>query len=241
MNKINKYVPLTDKEIENDYEKIQEEYNQYLKKYNITLPAKDTNAMFQLIYLYHFLGQSVHKDVISTFVCEHNPKASGDQQTRHLGAQKGFCVFYNGTEYNGQKVDRGYYCLFTLKEANPSWAERKEARSIIMNTTDFDIIKKTFNYCCATCGAKEGTKHRYTGKTVILQQGHCHPDKPLQIGNIIPQCDYCNQNVYKNDFIFTLEGRPQSIYNPNYILKSPIEVQEQMYKILKKKFEQGVK
>ena len=44
-------------------------------------------------------------------------------------------------------------------------------------------------------------------------------------------------SIYKDDFIFTLEGRPQSINNPRYILKSSEKVQLAMYEILKEKFQ----
>lgn len=236
MKTIDKYIPLTKEDIQNDYNQIKLLYQQYLSKYNIILPAMGTNAAYQLIYLFHFLGCAVHKDVISTFVLSQNPEASGDQQVRHLGAQKGYCVIYNGASYEGNKVKRGYYCLFTLKKPNPAWEARQEARAITVATTDFEVIKQAYNYCCATCGAKEDTIHRYSGQIVKLQRGHCNPNLPLEENNIIPQCEYCNQNIYKDDFIFTLEGRPQCINNPKYILKSPITVQKEMLKILLEKF-----
>ena len=237
MKKIDTYIALSQEEIQHDYENIKQEYETYLKPHGLVLPGRATNAMYQLIYLYHFQGIPIHKDAISNFVISQNPKASGDQQIRHLGAQKGFYVLYNGATYNDIKVNRGYYCLITLKQPLPSWENRQNARSITASTSDFETLKKNFGYRCATCGEKEGTIHRYSGKVVVLQQGHCHPDKPLEAGNIIPQCEYCNQNVYKNDFIFTLEGRPHSIYNPNYVLKSDLATQKAIFNLLKQKFE----
>jgi len=237
MELIDKYIPLTKEEIINDYIKIKEYHQKYLQSYGIIMPAENTNAAYQLIYLYHFLGKAIHKDVISNFVLSQNPKASGDQQVRHLGAQKGYCVIYNGEVYNGEKVKKGYYCLFTLEKPNPAWINKQEARAISITTDDFELLKKNYNNCCATCGAKEGSIHRYSGQKVKLQKGHCNPNLPLKSGNIIPQCQYCNQNIYKDDFIFTLEGRPQSINNPKYILKSSEKVQLAMYEILKEKFQ----
>ena len=236
MEQINQYIPLSNEEIKNDYNIIKQYHKNFLKKYGITLPAENTNAAYQLIYLFHFMGKPVHKDAISAFVQAQNPNASGDQQVRHLGAQKGFCVIYNGATYNGIKVNRGYYCLFTLEKPNPAWENKQDARAIAVSTNDFDTLKKNYNYCCATCGAKEGSIHRYTGRLVTLQKGHCNPNLPLEAGNIIPQCEYCNQNIYKNDFIFTLEGRPQSINNPRYILKSSESVQKEMLALLLEKF-----
>lgn len=236
MNVIDTYIPLTSQEIQNDYQQIKKLHQKYLSSYGIILPTEGTNAAYQLIYLFHFLGRSIHKDAISSFVLSQNPNASGDQQVRHLGAQKGYCVIYNGASYEGHKVKRGYYCLFTLEKPNPTWEDRQDARAIAITTSDFDILKKNYRNCCATCGAKEGTLHPYSGQIVQLQKGHCNPNLPLESGNIIPQCQYCNQNIYKDDFIFTLEGRPQSINNPRYILKSTDAVQLEMYKLLKVKF-----
>ena len=236
MEVIDKYIPITQEEIDSDYEQIKEYHKKYLQFYKIGLPAKGTCAAYQLIYLYHFLGTPIYKQAISDFVTAHCSDASGDQQTRHLGAQKGYCVIYNGDTYNGKKVKRGYYCLFTLEKPNPNWGEKQGARAVIVSTDEFDVLKKEYHNCCATCGAKEGEPHRYNGNIVKLQKGHCNPNLPLIAGNIIPQCQYCNQNVYKDDFIFTLEGRPQSINNPKYILKSTDAVQREMYKILKEKF-----
>lgn len=237
MEFIDTYRPLSAEEINTAYTNLTVLHNKYLRPMGIVLPAAHSNAMYQLIYLYHFQGMAIHKDAISAFVLSQNPNASGDQQVRHLGAQKGFCVIYNGGTYGGEKVKRGYYCLFTMEKPHPTWAARKYARSVAVETEDFEELKKNYDNCCATCGAREGSIHRYTGLPVKLQKGHCHPDKPLIAGNIIPQCEYCNQNVYKNDFIFTLEGRPESIYNPKYILKSDEEVQRQMYLLLKEKFD----
>lgn len=237
MEMIDTYIPLTDEEIKKDYEEIKKYHQQYLKPYDISLPAFKTNVAYQLIYLYHFQGKAVYKDVISAFVTEHNPKASGDQQVRHLGAQKGYCVFYNNDTYNGQTVKKKYYCLFTLEKPHPSWIAKQEARTIAVTTDDFTQLKENYNYRCATCGAEEGKIHPYTKQIVKLQKGHCDPNLPLKEGNIIPQCQYCNQNVYKDDFVFTLTGRPKCINNPSYILRSSESVQQKMYQILKAKYE----
>ena len=237
MELIRSYQKLSLEEIDQLYSQIEQLYNTNLKQFNIKLPAKNTNKMYQLIYLFYFQGKAVHKDVITTFVQEHNPKASGDQQIRHLSAQNGYYILGKGGEYNYEKVPSGYYMLITLTEPNPNWCNNIDKRRIALKDNNFDSIKKAYDYRCATCGEKEGNIHRYTGKKVILQKGHMNPNKPLTIDNIIPQCEYCNQNVYKNDFIFDEKGHPKSINNPNYILKSTEETQKQMLEILLKKFE----
>lgn len=236
MEHLTEFVSLTSEEIKNHYIQIKSLYEQHLKKYGIILPAEGTNAAYQLIYLFHFQGFALHKDMISNFVLSQNPSASGDQQIRHLGNQKGFYILSNGEYYQEEKVKRGWYCLINLIEPKPAWLTRQNARTTIVNTDDWTTLKEVYHNCCATCGAKEGLEHPYTHRITVLQKGHVNPNLPLEPGNIIPQCEYCNQNVYKNDFVFTLEGRPQSINNPTYILKSTEHVQKQMYEILKEKF-----
>lgn len=78
--------------------------------------------------------------------------------------------------------------------------------------------------------------HRYYDVITQLQKGHMNPNKSLEIDNVIPQCQICNQNLYKNDFIFNEFGTPVAVNNANFITKSTDEVQRQMYDLLKKKF-----
>jgi len=241
MEKINTYVSLTDLEIENLWEQICNLHEIYLKKFNIILPKKNSNKMYQLIYLYYYQGKAISKEVISKFVQEHNPKASGDQQVRHLSAQHGYYVLGKNGIYKNESMPLGYYLLVNLTEPDPNWNNNQTKRNIILSTDDFDLLKINFNNCCATCGVKENSIHPRTGKKVILQKGHINPSKPLEIGNIIPQCEYCNQNIYKNDFVFTSFGYPESIYNPKYILKSDENIQREMYNILKEKFKEKEK
>lgn len=236
MEKIDQYIPLTDAEISKLWLDIMDHHREYLAQYNITLPKKDSNKMYWLVYLYKFQGKAVSKDVITAFVQEHKPNASGDQQVRHLSAQNGYYVLGKNGKYKGEKMPLGYYMLVDLTKPDPNWKDNEEKRSITLSTNDFDLLKKNFNFCCATCGGRENTTHPRTGKRITLQKGHMDPSKPLELGNIIPQCEYCNQNVYKNDFIFSPFGYPESIYNPNYILKSSENIQREMYKILKEKF-----
>ena len=238
MEKVNTYISLTNLEIEKLWVEICEFHKNYLNKFNIVLPKKNSNKMYQLLYLYYYKGKAVSKDIISKFVQEHNSKASGDQQVRHLSAQQGYYILGKNGVYNNEKVPSGYYLLVNLTEPDPNWNNNQVKRNIVLNTDDFEILKANFNHCCATCGVKENSIHPRTGKIVILQKGHINPSKPLEIGNIIPQCEYCNQNIYKNDFIFTSFGYPESIYNPRYILKSSEDIQKEMYYILKEKFKE---
>jgi hypothetical protein len=65
-----------------------------------------------------------------------------------------------------------------------------------------------------------------------LQKGHRDPNKPLEIGNIIPQCQFCNRDMYKDNFVFDEFGRPTAVNNPTYILRSTKQVKQAMLKLL---------
>lgn len=234
MKRIKDYIPLSAEEVESSKNEIEYNYSKFLAEKGIKRLGNASNSYYQLIYLNHFRGFAVSKEAITAFVKQMNPEASGDQQVRHLGSQKGYCIFNKGEEVSGEKIPSGYYCLTSLCETKPSWEVKKEAR--IEKCSSFEEVKQKYNYCCATCGAKEDEPHRFTLKKVRLQQGHINPNLPLTIENTIPQCEWCNQNVYKDDFVFTAEGRPQKINNANYILKSDEVVQRKMYELLKRKY-----
>lgn len=67
------------------------------------------------------------------------------------------------------------------------------------------------------------------------QQGHMNPQKPLDLGNTIPQCDWCNR-AYRSYFCFDNKGRVSKINDPNFVLKSTNEIQYKIFKILFDKF-----
>ena len=62
-----------------------------------------------------------------------------------------------------------------------------------------------------------------------------NPQKPLESGNIIPQCEMCNR-AYRNYWIFDNRGRVLAVSNPEIILQSPEDVQLKVYQLLRKKF-----
>ena len=96
---------------------------------------------------------------------------------------------------------------------------------------NFEELVYVYDEKCATCGAKRGEIDWRTGKKVKLQQGHMDPRKQLTLENMIPQCEYCNQ-TYQDYFRFNDNGRVIAINNPEIVLKSPIDIQDEMIEIL---------
>ncbi len=232
--KITEYVPIPDEEISTLWEEIKQEHAKNLEDKGVNLPGDKTASMYWLVYLWKYKGCYVDKKVITKFVRDHIKGASDDQQVRHLAQQDGYHMVCYRDYHEDKPVPKGFYLLIDLTDISPKW--NKKRREEILNADDWEGLKKAFDYCCATCGTREGKVHRATGKTVTLQKGHMDPMKPLEIGNIIPQCNYCNGEYYKNDFAFNAFGFPHNIHNPNYVLKSPKETQLQMRDILNRKY-----
>lgn len=232
MKLIDEYIPISDEEIERLKAEIKNKYDENLKQYGVKQKADDSFAMYQLIYLYKYKGKAVHKDVVAKFVQDHFENATNDQQVRHLGSQDGYNVYNRYEDVNGEKVPSGYNLLIDLDYPKRDFMARALRRNITMNSSDFEELKRAWNYRCATCGAKEGEPHKVSGAIVKLQQGHKDPNKPLEQGNTIPQCQYCNRDYYKDNFVFDDNGYPSKINNPNFVLRSTDDVKRRMKQVL---------
>lgn len=237
MEKIITYTPIPDETFDNIKNECYQEWKNNLQKYGIIFPKPNTCKYYQLLFLYYYKTQMVHKNVITQFIHEKIPEASGDQQIRHLAGICGYNIAIRGDKIGNEIVPTGYYCLLTMTLPKPSWLKRKNFRAIVLPDDDFIKIKQQYQNCCATCGAIEGEPHRYYGGVVQLQKGHMNPNLPLKNGNIIPQCQYCNRDFYKNNFIFNEFGQPITINNPSYILRAPDAIQKEVYALLKQKYE----
>lgn len=227
---------------DNLYEKAYSDINvlwlKNLKKSGIKMPDKNTAAAAQLVYLYLNMGKIVAKDDIADFVQKYIKNAKKDQQVRHLGSQKGWNVLNKG-QYtpDNRKIPSGYHCLVNLDEPLAGWVENNQRRNLNLNPNEFNKIKEIYDYCCATCGCKEGSRHRkFKNEIVELQKGHMDPSKPLDKGNIIPQCQICNRS-YLDKWIFDENGYIHALNKPEIIKKSPLKTRKAVYLILKEEFE----
>ena len=247
------YLNITTKEIREIHNKIVFSYYTYLKDFGVkklqddNIPKDCTDADFisfldakelQLIFLYKYLNCLVHKDIISEFVRKYIPDAAFDQQVRHLGSQYLWYVLNKGAKIPNadEKVPSGYNYLFSIEVANPIAVALALKRTGRLGAKNFTELKLAYDRKCATCGIEEGKKDTRNEEIVVLQQGHMNPRKPLDLDNIIPQCQYCNQ-TYKDYFMFNEHGRVVAVNNPLILLKSPKAVQYEMITILLKERE----
>jgi len=57
----------------------------------------------------------------------------------------------------------------------------------------------------------------------------------MKAGNIIPQCQKCNQ-ADRNRWVYDNKGRVIKLADPKFVLNFDASVQKRVYDILKKKF-----
>lgn len=234
---------MEDKEILEVYNLIKEYHAKYLAQFGVKLPRlkmsdRYTRNALVLVYLCRNYPNTaiVSKDELTEFVRQFYPKTNDVQQARHLGAQSGWYIL-SGTRKDNASLsisDREYH-LETLERCYPGFtAERRECSD---GDDFFEELKCSYNYCCATCGSREGEPHRYwKSTTTTLQMGHMDPMKPLEKDNVIPQCEKCNRPD-RNYWIYDKKGRVVGIANEKVIDRCSKQMRRKIYERLKVEFE----
>ena len=230
---------MTDREIERLYALIKQYYEKYLKKHGVILPKLRRNGEFTkdaLVLTYLAKGYpntaKVSKDELTNFIRQYDPSVNDVQQARHLAAQKGWFILSGTRKDNDSlKLKAGEYWLKNLTEYYPGFTH--ERRENLAGDNYFENLKKQYDYRCATCGSIEGKPHRYWKNTItVLQKGHMDPSKPLEPGNIIPQCEKCNRPD-RNYWIYDKKGRVVGIANEKVVDKCPKKLKTKIYLRLK--------
>jgi len=236
---------LTNEEIKNLYEQIEKMWESNLKKFGVILPrlkngSKFTKDALVLVYLFSKLNEVVTKRELTSFIQKYYPETNDVQQARHLAAQKGWFILSgtrNDIEARNRNLSSGDYLLITLDKHYPNFTHLRRTYSM-EGETAWEELKKAYNFRCATCGSKEGEKNiHYPGSITRLQKGHMDPSKPLEMGNIIPQCEKCNRPD-RNYFVYNAKGRVIKIADPKFVLKSSEKVKKDMLKLLKQDLEE---
>lgn len=232
---------ISDKEIIGIYSKIVEYHSRYLKKLGVKLPSlrdksgKFTKNALVLCYLARDYPKTkqVSKIELTHFVRKYYPDVSDVQQARHLGAQDGWWILAGGRDNIVLKVEYGHYQLYTLEQPYPGFKnEHRKTEDL-----DWQGLKKAYGFRCATCGSRENEPHfHWPGTKTKLQKSHKDPNKPLIKGNIIPQCQKCNR-ADRNRWVYDDKGRVIKLAKARFVLNFDPTVQEQIYKILKNKYE----
>lgn len=234
---------MKNEEIVATYKILQEYHNKFLKKRGVVLPNLKrgddfTKDALVLVFLARNYPNTsvVTKNELTQFIRQYYKDTNDVQQARHLAAQKGWYII-SGTrgDNNSLELNSGEYKLISLEESYPDFT--KERREYKEDGDYFESLKKQYGYCCATCGSEEGKPHKHWKNTItVLQRGHMNPLKPLEEGNIIPQCDKCNR-ADRNYWVYDKKGRVIAIANEKVIDKCSLSIQKKIYERLKTKFE----
>lgn len=171
----------------------------------VEFPEMPSHGALSLLMLYLCKGKLLHKDDIARVGSYFLGENQTDWQVRHLAAQKGFWILGKGDLIPNTNLQcpSGYHMLITLDGVSPKYAAIK--RVDLLNESDFEVVKKSFGSRCAHCSSKEGDNNYRDSTKTVLQKGHIDPNRALDVGNIIPLCDYCNR-TYKDTYIFLPNG-----------------------------------
>ena len=218
----------SESELNKSYDNIANIHKKHLKKHGVKLPLKTSYKWVWLAMLYYYINEPVHKDQISDAVRLIFSEAGHDQQVRHL-KRDGWYI----------EGERGYHKLIDIYNPSPEYKNEQVRRRGRLNARNFDAIKKSFNFCCATCGSVEGQQNPRYGRDIVqLQQGHKDPDLPSNnIDNIIPQCQFCNR-AYRRDFTFDDKGRTRAVADIGPVQRANQEVKKKIWKYLNDLFEE---
>jgi len=168
------------------------------KKETAKFPRFGTQDYYTLKYYYINKNKIVTKTEATSYVSKCLSKQIGDLQSlRHLGKQSGFDILQQHEIFNNIELKSGEYVFTGFDKMNPFFNDKRRKKSPL----DFEECKKNFDHQCATCGSKEGEPQRFTKQPTLLEKGHKNPELPLDMSNLIPQCEFCNKK-YKNRFIF---------------------------------------
>ncbi len=231
---------LNRRSIESTYKMLSEFHKKYLKSFGVKLPklydsrgnfTRDALVLVYLAYNYP-KTREVSKVELTKFVRSYFPNTNDVQQARHLGAQAGWWIVAGGRDNIVLNIKRGSYQLYTLEQPYPSFKQGHR----ISRTDNWKKIKEVYNSRCATCGSQEGKPHLHWPATkTVLQKGHMDPNKPLNSGNIIPQCQKCNR-ADRNRWVYDEKGRVIKLADANFIKNFDKAVREKIYRILYKEF-----
>lgn len=203
---------MTGSEIEKTYNTIKKFHKKYLASKGVILPTlKNNNGDYTknaLVLVRLAKGypntKIISKQELTVFIKNFDKNVNDVQQARHLSMQSGWNIL-SSTRGDALSSDfpKNSYKLIDLENPYPGFTQdRRDGFN-----GNWEELKNKYSNRCATCGSENGKNHLIR-KSVItqLQQGHLDPSKPLQEGNILPQCQICNRPD-RNRWVYDKTGR----------------------------------
>ena len=230
-------IAISPEEVHGLYDTLVQEHAEHLSTYGVKMPTRDSIKALWLIFLRKHLGSLVHKDTISAFVESVKPGSGRDQQVRHLSAD-GWYVLNRGDKIQNEDVlvPPGYHVLVTTENPKPNFLYKALKRAGRISAKNFEQLKAVYDFRCATCGSIEGKPNLLDqNKRTELQQAHLDPAKAPVLGNVIPQCQVCNQ-AYLDDFVFDEKGRVIAVASARPVRAAQLEVRRAIYEELDREF-----
>ena len=186
------------------YKKYQKWYSDKLKSkgvYLYTMKNKDkvSAELYTLLSLYNNINVAISETVLTDHFKKYMNDGK-DRSTLQIRQVKG-----NG--YDVRKTTRtGKDFFLGSLEVREGFSPKRRDESELTEEI-WKKLKEDFDFRCATCGGKEGTTgyKRKNTEIIVLEKGHCDPEKPHSYSNTIPQCRYCN-GIYRGWWVFDQEG-----------------------------------
>jgi len=229
-------LPTTLDEAKPIYDKFYSEWEANLKQLGVTKPPMfGTNTSMIYLYAYCHIGHAFNgKDALEFASNILNKKVTDAQSLRHMSNVNGYNArSRNGAMPDGTKLKPSYYALLDMNLTAPDW---KNNRAVAVTTGNWDAVKHHYKFRCACCGSEENKpNNRKRGTITVLEKGHMDPEKPLEAGNIIPQCQICNK-PYRDNVVFDANGYVWSIANTVFLERSSEKVKQACFKYLKEYF-----
>lgn len=225
-----------EREIASGYNNASRAHEEVLRGFHVRLPSLHrggalTKDGIVLGYLAYRMGEAVTKTRLTAVVSAFYPETTDVQQARHLSRQKGWNILSRRRgDVGTEDWPPDSYGLVSLE--CPFAGFRPESRSAELDDAEWEALQDRFDHRCATCGSQEGHPNlRNRAAVTRLQKGHRDPSKSLSPQNCIPQCEECNRPAL-GKWVWDRNGHPYAIADPEMILKSSVEVQRQVFRLL---------
>lgn len=224
-------IPSTLAQAKTLYEQFHADWAKSLEVLGVSKPPEwGGSASMLFTYAYANLGQPFKSSDALNWCNQLGNPVRDAQILRHMSNIMGYnSRSRSGLMPDGTKVKHGEYALVNMTETSPGW---KGHRKNMLEKGDWADIKQAYDYRCVCCGSQEGKpNHKKPSFATVLEQGHMDPNKPLQTGNIIPQCQICNK-PYRDNVVFTSEGYVWALGNTVLVERSDPDVQLAILQLL---------